>query len=200
MPARICLWASLLAALGCTPQGAASKTSPAPALDDSPPVAAATNSSAHSGPTPVPAPVASDPPSRKSADGGLSVDASPVDAAGTSGARAKVVSIGMHVGGGPFDEVTKQPFLRSAEPRYPELAACFGRVNPAKQGEFGVDLTIEADGGRAKVANPRTTLRGEGFVECAVAFWKSIDFERSPHGKKVVSYSVRFVPVASLAK
>ncbi len=163
---------------------------------------ASTDSGGHTTPASVAGPVASDTPaSRKSADGGLSPEASTGDAAaGTSGSRAKVVSIGMHVGGGPFDEVTKQPFLRSAEPRYPELAACFEHVSPRKQGEFGVDLTVQAEGGRAAVANPRTTLRGEGFVECAVAFWKSIEFERSPHGKKVVSYSVRFVPVASLAK
>lgn len=109
--------------------------------------------------------------------------------------RAKVVSIGMHVGGGPFDELTKQPFLRAVEPRYAELARCFDHVTQPRQGDAGVDLTIEAGGGRAQVKNPRTTLKGEKFVPCVVAFFESVEFDKSPLGKKVVSYSVRFIPL-----
>jgi hypothetical protein len=57
-----------------------------------------------------------------------------------------VVTIGMHVGGGPFDEATKQPMRRSVEPRFAELAQCWTHVtNPART-DVGVDLLIESAG------------------------------------------------------
>jgi hypothetical protein len=110
--------------------------------------------------------------------------------------RVKVVTIGMHVGGGPYDEITKEPIRRSVEPQFAELARCWRLVTPPqpKQAEVGVDLVIEAAGGRARVSNPRTTAAGEGFVPCVVAFYEGVDFRRPNNGKTVVSYSVRFTP------
>jgi len=100
----------------------------------------------------------------------------------------------MHVGGGPYDEPTKEPIRRSVEPRFAALAECWKHVTKPRQGDAGVDLVIEAAGGRAKVSNPRVTLEGEGFKECLVAFFESVDFEKPKFGKTTVSYSVRFLP------
>jgi hypothetical protein len=103
----------------------------------------------------------------------------------------------MHVGGGPYDEPTKEPMKRSVEPRFPDLAKCWSLVaaHPASA-DVGVDLVIEASGGRAKVSNPRASVTGEGFVPCVVAFYESVDFLKPKNGKTVVSYSVRFTPLS----
>ena len=108
--------------------------------------------------------------------------------------HVKVVTIGMHVGGGPYDEVTKEPIRRSVEPHFKELARCWKHVARPQQGDAGVDLVIEAAGGHAHVSNPRSTISGEGFVPCVVTFFENVDFQRPKSGKTVVSYSVRFLP------
>jgi hypothetical protein len=122
--------------------------------------------------------------------------------AGSDGGRAegspkvKVVTIGMHVGGGPYDEITKEPIKRSVEPHFAELARCWKYVPKPRQADAGVDLLIEAGGGRAKVSNPRSTIEGEGFKPCVIAFFESIDFAKPRNGRTMVSYSVRFSPKA----
>ncbi len=108
--------------------------------------------------------------------------------------RVKVVTIGMHVGGGPYDEVTKEPMKRSVEPHFADLARCWKHVPKPRQADVGVDLVIEAAGGHAKVSNPRATVEGEGFVPCVVAFFEGIDFLKPKNGRTTVSYSVRFLP------
>jgi hypothetical protein len=108
--------------------------------------------------------------------------------------HVKVATIGMHVGGGPYDEITKEPMKRSVEPHFAELARCWKHVAKQQPTDVGVDLVIEAAGGRARVSNPRTFAVGEGFVPCVVAFFEGVDFERPKNGKTVVSYSVRFTP------
>lgn len=128
-----------------------------------------------------------------SAPAAMPAPSSAPDAAAAPGPAVKLTSIGMHVAGGPYDEATKVPFLRAVEPHYPELAQCWSRVTKPKQGDVGVDLQIEAAGGRARVSNPRSTLQGEGFVPCVVAFFEKVEFEKSS-GRRVVSYSVRFTP------
>jgi hypothetical protein len=102
----------------------------------------------------------------------------------------------MHVGGGPYDEPTKEPLKKSVEPRFVDLAACW-RHAPAGQGvtDVGVDLLVEAQGGRAKVSSPRVPqLRSAEFVACVVAFFESVEFLKPKTGRTVVSYSVRFTP------
>lgn len=121
-------------------------------------------------------------------------DAAAPSVASESPVRVKIVTIGMHVGGGPYDEVTKEPIKRSVEPHFAELARCWKLVPDPKQADVGVDLVIEAKGGHAKVSNPRTTASGEGFVPCVVAFYEGVDFLKPNNGKTVVSYSVRFLP------
>src|SRR5690606_19736569 len=123
-----------------------------------------------------------------------SSDAAPATAGESPAAASspvKVVTIGMHVGGGPFDEATKQPMRRSVEPRFADLARCWAHVTTPARADVGVDLLIEAGGGRARVSNPRSTMKSEAFVACVVTFFESVDFERPIHGRTVVSYSVR---------
>ncbi len=105
-----------------------------------------------------------------------------------------LATIGMHVGGGPYDEPTKEPMKRSVEPRFPDLARCWKHVSRPAPTDVGVDLTIEASGGHARVSNPRTSVTSDGFVPCVVAFFESVDFQKPKNGKTVVSYSVRFTP------
>lgn len=124
------------------------------------------------------------------ADGGRGADGDPA-------ANVKVVTIGMHVGGGPYDEPTKEPIKRSVEPHFADLARCWRHVTKPHPTDVGVDLVIEGAGGRARVSNPRGVSEGEGFGPCVVAFFESIDFERPKNGKTVVSYSVRFTPVTA---
>ena len=100
----------------------------------------------------------------------------------------------MHVGGGPYDEITKEPIKRSVEPHFADLARCWTLVAKQQPTDVGVDLVIEAAGGRARVSNPRTQATGEGFVPCVVAFFEGVDFQKPRNGKTVVSYSVRFTP------
>jgi hypothetical protein len=107
----------------------------------------------------------------------------------------KVANIGMHIGGGPNDAPTKAPIKLSVEPHFDEFRRCFALVeDPKKGGDFGIDLRIEKDGGKAKVTKPRTALKGEGFTPCMVGVFEKIDFRKPKGGATVVSYSLRFTP------
>jgi hypothetical protein len=107
----------------------------------------------------------------------------------------KVANIGMHIGGGPNDAPTKAPIHQSVEPHFDAFKRCFAKVeDPKKGGDFGLDLLIEREGGKAKVSHPRTSLKGPGFKECMVAAFEAIDFKKPRGGTTTVSYSVRFTP------
>ena len=107
----------------------------------------------------------------------------------------EVKNIGMHIGGGPNDRVSKQPIGDSVKPHFDALRACWKHVaEPAKAGDFGVDLLIPREGGKAEVTNPRTAIKGEGFESCVVSVFEGIDFLKPKTGKTMVSYSVRFTP------
>jgi hypothetical protein len=120
-------------------------------------------------------------------------------------ATVKVVTVGMHVAGGPFDEVTKEPFKNAVEPHFPEMAQCWAEhvPHPPKQADVGVDLLIEAAGGTPKVSNPRSTLPGGGravaeetaaLMPCIIAVFESVQFPKLARGRSGVSYSLRFTP------
>ncbi len=114
--------------------------------------------------------------------------------------NVKIVTIGMHVAGGPFDEPTKEPFKKAVEPHFPEIAQCWGRhvTHPPKAVDVGVDLLIEAGGGRAKTSNHRSTLPKDAdasaFLPCVVAVFESVEFPKLDRGRTGVSYSLRFTP------
>ncbi len=110
--------------------------------------------------------------------------------------KVKVKNIGMHIGGGPNDDVTKEPIKRSVEPHFDAFRRCFAKVDDlTKGGDFGVDVLIEGAGGKAKITHPRTALKGEGFDACMVTVFEGIEFLKPKGGKKtMVSYSLRFTP------
>jgi len=106
----------------------------------------------------------------------------------------KVSNIGMHIGGGPNDDVTKDPIRRSVQPHFDEFRRCFAQVEEKKTGDYGVDLRIQRDGGKAQVSHPRTALKGKDFKECVVKVFEGIDFLKPKGGTTTVSYSLRFTP------
>ena len=195
---RAALGAGLLSA--CTPsarpepapQAAAPASEPPPGSD------AATADAARDAPDAATA--------TPDAEAGAAAPATRPDAGPDAGARqeaparaVKVVTIGMHVGGGPFDEPTKEPFKKAVEPRFADFARCWAEhVKVAvKQADIGVDLLIEAAGGKPKVSNPRSTLDKEtsaALLPCVVGVFEDVDFPRLARGKSGVSYSLRFTP------
>ncbi len=107
----------------------------------------------------------------------------------------KIANIGMHIGGGPNDAATKDPIAKSVEPHFDEFRRCFALVDdPKRGGDFGVDLLIEPDGGKAKVTAPRTRMKGSGFEDCVVKVFVGIAFLKPRFGKTMVSYSLQFTP------
>jgi pyruvate/2-oxoglutarate dehydrogenase complex dihydrolipoamide acyltransferase (E2) component len=181
---------ALLADAACSTKAA---TSPA----DGAPVASAAPA------PPTEAPVAAAPPAVSATAPAPSASTAPAEtaSAATSAPAAevplpavKVANIGMHIGGGPNDDVTKDPIRRSVQPHFDEFRRCFAQVEEAKGGDFGVDLRIDRAGGKAKVSHPRTTLKGKDFRSCVVTTFEGIDFLKPKGGTTTVSYSLRFTP------
>jgi hypothetical protein len=192
-------WLTCLAA-ACSPQPKAESATtervatvaaePAPATPAPP--ATADDAASPIAPTQAPAASSSVPTPARVRDAGAGAGAS--DVRPTKGVKGvKVVNIGMHVGGGPYDDVTKEPIARSVAPHFAELARCFPE-GETKAVELGVDLVIEAAGGLAQVYRPRTPSKDAAFVACAMDVFRKIDFEKPRFGKTVVSYSLRFTP------
>lgn len=177
-------------------------SSPPSASAASPPVASAPASAAPAS-TATPdsaAASAAAPAASASAPASASASAAAPSASASAAAEAplpkvNVANIGMHIGGGPNDEITKAPIHKSVEPHLDEFRRCFALVeDPKKGGDFGVDLRIDKAGGKAKVSHPRTTLKGKDFVDCVVHTYEGIDFLKPRKGTTVVSYSLRFTP------
>lgn len=157
---------------GAPPGSAPLSAAPPPAPPPAPPTAAV---SASATPPSTAEPLAAPPPEAPLPD-------------------VKVANIGMHIGGGPNDNVTKEPIRRSVQPHFDELRRCYASVEDKKTGDFGVDLRIDRAGGKAKVSHPRTTLKGQEWKDCVVAVFERIDFLKPKGGTTTVSYSLRFTP------
>ena len=105
----------------------------------------------------------------------------------------KVHLSGMHIGGGPNDDVSKRPFIQAIEASYDSLRACYKKAeDPTQGGTFGVDLKIAARGGTPELQQVRTALKGESLRECIGTVFKGIEFAPPPKGRTIVSVSVRF--------
>ena len=180
---------SLLALAACSTKAA---TSPA---DGAPMVA-----------PPPPPPTATEAPPPPSATASATAEAPPASAAPTASAApsataeaplpaVKVANIGMHIGGGPNDDVTKDPIRRSVQPHFDAFRRCFAQAEDLKKGgDFGVDLRIDRAGGKAAVSHPRTAIKGKDFKECVVHTFEAIEFLKPRGGTTTVSYSLRFTP------
>ncbi|WP_437766958.1 hypothetical protein WMF27_21750 [Sorangium sp. So ce281] len=189
---------STTAAPSAPPDPPASAASAAPAAD-------ATASAASAAPAASAALTASAAPAASAAltDSAAPAASAAADPAASAAAPAdagplpkvKVANIGMHIGGGPHDDFTKEPIKRSVAPHFDELRRCFALAeDPTKGGDFGIDLRIEKDGGKAEVRKPRTALKGQAFTKCVVGVFEQIDFLKPRRGATVVSYSLRFTP------
>lgn len=188
------LLVALAGAAGCTSaanptEGSTSTTAAAPATatasaaaPPAPPAASAAPPATAAAAAPAPDPAASAAPEAKPAEAPLP--------------EVGVKNIGMHIGGGPNDNVTKAPIHKSVEPHFDEMRRCWTKVeDPKKAGDFGIDLLIDGQGGKAEVSKPRTAIKGDGFKECMVAVYEAIEFLKPRGSKKTkVSYSVRFSP------
>ncbi|NUO49218.1 MAG: AgmX/PglI C-terminal domain-containing protein, partial [Polyangiaceae bacterium] len=107
----------------------------------------------------------------------------------------EVKNIGMHIGGGPNDAVTKGPIKRSVDPHMTELGACFAKAeDQEKGGDVSVDLRIEAAGGKAELKKYKSAIAGAAFRGCVETVFRTIEFEKPKTGATVVSYSLRFTP------
>ena len=95
--------------------------------------------------------------------------------AGTgAAANVEVKNIGMHIGGGPNDDVTKEPSASSVAPHFDAFRRCFASVDdPTKGGDFGIDLLIPAAGGK-----PEKLTRQQAFYD---------DIAYSPTGARIVA-------------
>jgi hypothetical protein len=178
-----------------SPADGASMPAPPAAVATAPaaPTSSAAPSSASAAVPPTPptvAAAASVAPSDTAAGGGAEPPppADPIPDVG-------VANIGMHIGGGPNDDETKDPIRRSVSPHFDDFRRCFSRAEEQdKGGTFGVDLRIGSAGGAAKVSHPRTSLKGKAFKECVVSTFEKIDFKKPRGGTTTVSYSLRFTP------
>lgn len=107
----------------------------------------------------------------------------------------EVKNIGMHIGGGPNDDVTKGPIKRSVAPHMDAFRACYAKASdPKKGGDVSIDLRIEKNGGKAQIKKYKSMIEGAGFEDCVKAVFDGIDFEKPKTGATVVSYSLRFTP------
>lgn len=146
---------------------------------------------------PAPAPViaAATPPGAAPPAPGAAVaqTATNADHQGSALPELKVHLSGMHIGGGPNDDVSKRPFIQSIEAAYDSLRACYKKAeDPTQSGTFGVDLKIAARGGTPELQQVRTALKGESLRECIGTVFKGIEFAPPPKGRTIVSVSVRF--------
>ena len=98
---------------------------------------------------PAPAGVTSAAPAVASAPAAATVAPAATDAApaatpaatGPSLPELKVHLSGMHIGGGPNDEVSKRPFISAIEGAFDAMRVCYKKAeDPAHGGTFGVDL------------------------------------------------------------
>jgi hypothetical protein len=101
--------------------------------------------------------------------------------------------IGMHIGGGPNDDATKAPFIKSIDTRTGALGACWAGLPKKPTVDFGIDALVPAAGGRAKIDRPRSTIADSAFVACAQRAFEEIEFLRPRSGLPTkVSASLRF--------
>lgn len=193
----------VMAAALCACSGASGPDGSAASNATAAPSAIPTQSVAATQTAAAPSVVASaEPPAAASVTASAAAEAAPAAPSASAAPEeapipnVKVKNIGMHIGGGPNDDVTKEPIKRSVEPHFDAFRRCFAKVDdPAKGGDFGVDVLIEANGGKAKITHPRTALKGAGFEECVVSVFEAIEFLKPKGGKKtMVSYSIRFTP------
>ncbi len=105
-----------------------------------------------------------------------------------------VKNVGMHIGGEANTSAQKRPIRAEVAKHYDAMKRCYAKAtDPPKGATFGVDMRIKGDGGKPKITNPRSGLKGEGVKECLVSVFEAIEFPRQPKGvARMVSFSIEF--------
>ena len=117
--------------------------------------------------------------------------ASPVLAASS----VDIHHIGMHVGGGPNDDATKEPFWKSIGAHHDDFAACWSKLPKPGKVEFGIDALVPGKGGLAKIDRPRSTALDPAFVACMQDVYAKMEFLPPKSGQPTkVSASLRLLP------
>jgi hypothetical protein len=114
----------------------------------------------------------------------------PIVASGPPLPEVRVKTYGLHLGGGRDED--REPILRTLEHSFPRFLSCYPLVEEGgKQGTFGVDLVVPVEGGRPRVEQPRTALRGDEFKSCMLKVFETLKF--TPQRRATaVSYSLKF--------
>ncbi len=106
----------------------------------------------------------------------------------------KVANIGIHIGGGPNDAPTKEPFKKSVFPHHDELRRCWGSFGEGQTGDMSIELKVEREGGKARVKPNKSTFKNREMTPCVIAVFESIDFLKPRTGTTVLNYAIRFTP------
>ncbi len=115
------------------------------------------------------------------------------------GERASVSDVevkhyGLHIGGGPNTDEARDRYLKPLARQFGKLQECHLLAKDRTiQASFGVDLLIGSKGGRPKIQDFRTRLKGKDFQMCVIGALGEVKFP-TPERATVVSYSVLFKP------
>lgn len=123
-------------------------------------------------------------------EGGVPEDAAPQDVP----SDVIVKNIGLHVGGGPNSAENKARYGDPIAERFEEFRRCHLMASDrSRNASFGVDLLVGAKGGRAKINDYRTSLKGKDFHLCVLGIFGDVKFPAPPR-PTVISYSLLFKP------
>lgn len=186
---------SLALVAACSPARAVAPAEPAAAA----PASVATSVPSATSVTSVPS---AEPPVPTAAAAASAEVAAPSASAATEPAPAerarrtggKLVELGMHIGGGPNDEATKNRVRRSTTPLFEAFRDCWARrSDAARPGHVGFDLRIPAHGGAITVDHPRDSVGDPEVVLCIASVLRGARFEGLGR-ETVVSWSLRLEP------
>lgn len=105
-----------------------------------------------------------------------------------------VKNVGMHIGGEKNTAEQKRPIRAAISEHYDAMKRCYAKAEETPKGAtFGVDIRINGAGGKPKITNPRSGLKGGGVKECLVSVFENIEFPKQPKGvARMVSFSIEF--------
>lgn len=142
--------------------------------------------------SPLPAEVASEPAKPEAPQPSVEEPA-PADVPADSSLR----TIGLHVGGGPNDDATRNKFIAPIERSFEAMLSCHTLAkNRDRNASVGVDLLLSPQGGKAKLQDLRTALGGDEFQDCIRKAFGEISFPKVVR-PTIVSYSMLFEPKGS---
>jgi len=105
-----------------------------------------------------------------------------------------VTHMGLHIGGGPNNDASHARYSGPIERSFDEFRRCHLLAEDrTRKASFGVDLLIDTKGGRAKIKDYRTSLKGKDFHLCVLGVFGGVSFP-APERPTVVSYSILFKP------